>query len=255
MKTLLSILFAVVLQVSVTMPCRASLPTDTLDCRFRSREIIVPAALIGFGSVASAIPAWRKDVDKRIDREIGSSRRWRAAAYVEWLPYVAALGAGYVGANASSPIEDRLLLSATSFVVLEAVTQPLKRVIGRRRPDGSDCHSFPSGHTATAFAGAELTRMIYGPVWGTGAYIVATGVAAMRMAGRHHYLSDCIAGAGIGILSARAAAWLLPFERRLLRLDRRMEGNSDPHRLKPAEIAFLPVISTEGASASLLLTF
>ncbi len=249
MKVIQSFLLTVVMLVSVAVPCRGSSTADSLDCRFRARQLIVPGVLIGVGSVASAIPAWRRDVDQRLDRELGSSRRWRAAAYVEWIPYAAAIGAGYVGAHASSPIADRLLLTATSFVVLEAVTQPLKRVVGRRRPDGSDCHSFPSGHTATAFAGAELTRMIYGPVWGTGAYIVATGVAAMRMAGRHHYLSDCIAGAGIGILSARAAAWLLPLERRLLGLDRRSVAH------QPAGIAFLPVISAEGASASLLLTF
>lgn len=235
----------------------ATVSPDTIPTRFEARSLILPGAMTAAGAVAASLPWWRDHIDHHIDTHIGSHRQWRVADYVEWLPYATALAAGYCGADAKAPVADRALLAATSFVVLEAITQPVKRVARRWRPDGSDRHSFPSGHTATAFAGAELTRMLYGPAWGAGAYVVATGVAAMRIAGRHHYLSDCIAGAGIGIFSARAAAWLLPLERKLFRLDRRDNNRvaASPSATGLAELSILPVFTAEGASATLLMSF
>ena len=79
----------------------------------------------------------------------------------------------------------------------------------------ADDHSFPSGHTATAFAGAELVRMEYGPYWGAAAYTLATGVAFLRIYNRWHYFSDVVAGAGVGILCAHIGEWLLPPVKRL----------------------------------------
>ncbi len=246
--------------VAIGMLCHhaqaATIQPDTISTRFESRSLILPGALTAAGAMAAALPWWRKHIDRPVDTHIGSHSSWRVADGIEWLPYAAAIAAAYCGADATAPIADRALLAATSFVVLEAITQPTKRIVRRWRPDGSDRHSFPSGHTATAFAGAELTRMLYGPIWGAGAYVVATGVAAMRMAGRHHYLSDCIAGAGIGIFSARAAAWLLPLERRLFHLDRRDSRGYEGHTAKSvAELSLLPVLTADGASATLLMTF
>lgn len=224
---------------------------DTLSCRPAIPQLIAPASLIAVGSVASASHWWRAEVDARVDDAMGSSRRWRIANYAEWLPYAAAIGGEYIGGRPAAPLADRAILSATSFVILEAITQPVKRIVGRRRPDGSDLHSFPSGHTAVAFAGAELTRALYGNLWGAGAYVVASGVAAMRLAGRHHFLSDCIAGAGIGILSARLALWLLPWERRLFHLP----SPSRPDGASASSLIIIPSASTDRLACSLILSF
>lgn len=262
MKTLLALLLLCVALASPAV-CRASSPVvypDTLlTARFGPemkpsvKPVILPAALVAVGSFGSASHWWRNHVDASVTRAMGSHREWGIAEGAEWLPYAMMLGADYIGGDARAGIVDRALLAATSFVILEAVTQPLKRIVGRRRPDGSDLHSFPSGHTATAFAGAELTRMTYGNLWGAGAYVIATGVAALRIAGRHHYLSDVIAGAGTGILSARLAAWRLPWERRVLRL-----GTSSRNESVPAEgtsAAIVPALSTGSFGATILVTF
>lgn len=216
--------------------------------------LILPASLFAAGAAASASHWWRHHVDASVTRAMGSHRSWDIAEGAEWLPYAMMLGSDYIGGRARIGIVDRALLAATSFVILEAVTQPLKRIVGRQRPDGSDLHSFPSGHTATAFAGAELTRMAYGNLWGAGAYAIAAGVAAMRIAGRHHYLSDVIAGAGTGILSARLAAWLLPWERWVLHLGGEGRGlTAAPSDGVSASI--VPAVSTVSFGATLLVSF
>lgn len=83
----------------------------------------------------------------------------------------------------------------------------------QERPDGSSRNSFPSGHTATAFAGAELLRREYWDVspWiGVAGYAVVAGTGFFRMYNNRHWLTDVLAGAGMGILSAQAAYWLYP---------------------------------------------
>ena len=85
--------------------------------------------------------------------------------------------------------------------------------MGEERPDTKAHTSFPSGHTATAFMGAELVRLSYGNWVGLGAYTVAAGIGFLRMYNERHWLNDVLAGAGFGILSANLAHLLLPWEK------------------------------------------
>ena len=59
--------------------------------------------------------------------------------------------------------------------------------------------SFPSGHTATAFATATCLAALL-PAWSAPIFAVALMVAAERVLENAHYLSDVIAGAGVGVL-------------------------------------------------------
>ena len=61
--------------------------------------------------------------------------------------------------------------------------------------------SFPSGHACLAFATAA-TLALSVPRWRWLFYALACVVAAERVAENAHYLSDVIAGAGVGVLSA-----------------------------------------------------
>jgi membrane-associated phospholipid phosphatase len=89
--------------------------------------------------------------------------------------------------------------------------------------------------------GAELARQEYGWGYGIAAYTVAAGTAFLRLYNDRHWLNDVVAGAGIGILSAQAAYWLLPLERKLLKWDS-----------TTAPLTIIPF--TDGRSASLALT-
>ncbi|HLW76124.1 MAG TPA: phosphatase PAP2 family protein [Bryobacteraceae bacterium] len=71
----------------------------------------------------------------------------------------------------------------------------------------ADQFSFPSGHTITAFAVAISLGAFY-PALLIGLLFVAMSVAASRILLGMHFLSDVIAGAGIGGMLAYAAVGL-----------------------------------------------
>jgi len=88
-------------------------------------------------------------------------------------------------------------------VVTMVLTQGVKFVAGRQRPDGSNNRSFPSGHASATFAAATVLQGHYGWKVGIPAYAVAGYVAASRMSEAKHYLSDVVFGASLGILAGR----------------------------------------------------
>ena len=121
-----------------------------------------------------------------------------------------------------------------------------KFAVDEKRPDSGALNSFPSGHMATAFIGAELVREEYGNGYGFGAYAFASGIAVLRLYNDRHWLNDVIAGDGIGILSARIGYWLLPWEQKILGWDNASRS-----------ISLLPVYqpTEHSASISLLAVF
>ena len=131
-----------------------------------------------------------------------------AESYYQYVPAVADLGLGLVGVKCANGLGDRAIELAVAYasevIIVNAV---LKNVVSEERPDGSAYNSFPSGHTATAFTGAELVRLEYGWGWGAGAYAVATAVGVMRVVHERHHWWDAAAGAGIGILCANIGRW------------------------------------------------
>lgn len=83
-----------------------------------------------------------------------------------------------------------------------AATLILKYSIKERRPDGSDCHSFPSGHTAASFASAAYLQRRYGWKFGAPAYALSCYVAWGRCYSKKHHWYDVLGGAAIGAGSA-----------------------------------------------------
>lgn len=81
-------------------------------------------------------------------------------------------------------------------------TYILKYTVKKRRPDGSDYHSFPSAHTSTVFADAAFIQRRYGWKFGIPAYAVAAYVGWGRTFAKKHDWWDVVAGAAIGAGSA-----------------------------------------------------
>ena len=89
-------------------------------------------------------------------------------------------------------------------ILSQAMVQTLKYTVRRERPDGSNNLSFPSGHSASAFATATVLQRYYGWKAGVPAYALGGYVALARMSWNKHHATDVVMGAGIGIASARA---------------------------------------------------
>ena len=82
------------------------------------------------------------------------------------------------------------------------ITEALKIITHKRRPNGSDYKSFPSGHTSTAFMGAGFIHKKYGLKKSITPYIGASFVAYSRVYANRHYVEDVLAGAILGILNS-----------------------------------------------------
>jgi len=89
----------------------------------------------------------------------------------------------------------------------------MKLSVSKWRPDLADEKSFPSGHTAAAFAGAAFIDMRYGWEFGLPAYALAAFTGYTRLKIDTHFVDDVISGMSIGILSA--AMWTSPLSGRV----------------------------------------
>lgn len=79
------------------------------------------------------------------------------------------------------------------------VTYGLKLAINKERPNGENNYSFPSGHTAVAWASAAFVQKKYGWEYGIPAYLLAGYVGYSRIEAKKHDGVDVLAGAAIGI--------------------------------------------------------
>ena len=124
--------------------------------------------------------------------------------YLQYLPAAVLVGLKACGVESRSSWGRMLVSDAFSAALMGGIVFAIKNTAQVERPDGSNRHSFPSGHTATAFMTATMLNKEYGyksPWVGIGAYSVATATGLMRMANNKHWLSDVLAGAGIGIIT------------------------------------------------------
>lgn len=137
--------------------------------------------------------------------------RRHADDYMQYAPAAVMLGMKACGVESRSSWSRMLASDAFSALLMGGVVNTLKQTTHVVRPDGSNDHSFPSGHTATAFMTATMLTKEYGhksPWIGIGAYTVASATGLMRMANNKHWLSDVLTGAGIGILSTEVGYYL-----------------------------------------------
>ncbi|RKF22067.1 phosphatase PAP2 family protein [Alginatibacterium sediminis] len=88
-----------------------------------------------------------------------------------------------------------------SFVTSTVISQSIKYVAAKQRPNFAARTSFPSGHTTAAFSGASFLHTRYGSTWGVPAYAVAAYTGWSRVYSDKHYWDDVIGGASIAVLT------------------------------------------------------
>jgi ABC-type amino acid transport system permease subunit len=149
------------------------------------------AALVGrHGDHSAATSGWGNEETCEPGNIVGNFAVQTGAAFLTY-------GIGRMATLKEQP--DAELFRAQ--LVSQGTAQALKFAASRTRPDGSDDHSFPSGHSASAFATATVLQKEFGWKAGIPAFAVAGWVAASRVQMQRHYLSDVIAGATVGILA------------------------------------------------------
>lgn len=183
-----------------------SLPRETF-----SRQFITPAILFSSGALVATIPQLRK-IEVSIYNGFSPDRKHTSIDdYTQWLPAATVFSLDAIGLKGKYKPKKQLLLYALGNVTAAAVVQPMKRIIGRARPNKSDFHSFPSGHTSTAFVAAEFLHQEYGhfsPWISIAGYATAAATGYLRMYNNEHWLGDVLAGAAIGMASTKFIYWM-----------------------------------------------
>lgn len=127
--------------------------------------------------------------------------------YLRFVPIVSAYAMKAAGVDSRSPWKRLLVNTATSFAIDAAFTYGLKYTVKSTRPDGTDNHSFPSGHTSFAFFGAAILDKEFrrvSPWISVAGYTVAAATAVDRVRRNRHHWADVLVGAAIGVLSVEA---------------------------------------------------
>ena len=217
-----SILFFTCLFIYQTLFAQTndSIPqTVEADYAFSLKQLIIPGSLIAVGAFG-VTNGCLKSINEDVKNEIAKHRTRSITVddYLQYLPVASAYGLSLAGVKSKHNFRDRTLIVGVSYLTTGIVVNTLKHTVGELRPNARATNSFPSGHTTTAFMGAELVRIEYGetaPVYGILAYATAVGVGFLRVYNEKHWTNDVIAGAGLGILSARIGYWSLPFSRKI----------------------------------------
>jgi membrane-associated phospholipid phosphatase len=187
---------------------------DTIQLQreqFKIKKLYVPVALTGLGI------ALNSNKPESFKNEIAEERNehlFRFGThiddYLQHSPIAIAYGLDALGVKSKTDLANRTAILLKGELFNLVAVGIVKKYAHQLRPDGSNYLSFPSGHTANAFAAATFLseeykhRFKWMPY---AAYGIAGTVGILRMANNRHYISDVLVGAGMGFLSMKLSYW------------------------------------------------
>lgn len=177
-------------------------------------EFIVPGVLITAGIIGLESKTLL-DINDQIQGEVNEhiDERLTIDDFTQYIPGLSVYGLNAFGVEGKHRFKERTFLLASSFLLTAGTVYLIKNNSKVLRPDGSSYHSFPSGHTATAFVGAEFLWQEYKDVsiwYGIVGYTIAAGTGVFRVYNNRHWFNDVMMGAGIGMLYTKLVYWLHP---------------------------------------------
>jgi hypothetical protein len=182
---------------------------------FPVRQLVAPTLMVMYGFAGLESHSIQQ-INGKLKEEIYTERLPKKSNidnYLIFAPAATVYGLNALGIKGKHNFRDRSMIYLMSNLFMSGIVFSVKNISHELRPDASDYLSFPSGHTAASFVGAEFLRQEYkdvSPWYGVAGYAMATTTAYLRMQNNKHWLSDVVAGAGIGIASTKLAYWLYP---------------------------------------------
>ena len=221
---------------------------DTRQTHLFTYKQILPVTLIGVGALRFKMEGMRRlDNSVRYEMQHIAKKQYHIDDYTQYSSIVAVYALNACGMKGRHNFFHRTCILATSSLITGFSVYTVKHTSRLERPASTTRDAFPSGHTATAFMGAEFLRQEYkdvSPVIGIVGYTVAGFTGVMRIYNDEHWLSDVIAGAGFGILSTRIAYWAYPAIQKTI------------FKNKVTQNSFaVPYYNGENAGISLYMTF
>ncbi|MFI8603455.1 phosphatase PAP2 family protein [Cellulophaga baltica] len=166
------------------------------------RKSMVPLSLIGAGILLSD-SGFEKSFNTSSRNWIGNDFETNLDDYTRYAPVATIFMADVAGVKAKNHWFDQTKNLAISMILTDVFTRALKKNIYKLRPDGSNENAFPSGHTSITFASGAVVYEEYkdtSALLAYSGYGFATLTGGLRLANNKHWVSDVLAGAGLGIL-------------------------------------------------------
>jgi len=193
------------------------------------RYLIAPVLSISYGAW-SFFHRFPKRIDNDTRAEVLYFRpdRTKYDNYTQYAPAVLTYGLNLAGVKGRHNYRDLTIIYLTSQLFTGVFTLPIKLCEWRERPDGSSFHSFPSGHTTTAFSSAQL---MYREFQDTHFWVSVSGATfafftgVCRVINNKHWVSDVVVGAGLGILSTELAYFVFPKIDNMLRRKNKIKSS------------------------------
>ena len=176
--------------------------------------LIIPVAFIGYGVLKPFVNDISK-LDNRIMAHVQQNYprfHTNAEDYLMWAPSASIYLMDALHVNMAHSFREHLIIDAGSIIITGGIGYGMR--LFSRNIKGFNTNSnteFPSGHTANAFRGAEILHQELkqsNKLLSYSGYLIAAGVGTLRIYNKDHYLSEVIAGAGLGIISAKLTYWI-----------------------------------------------
>ena len=177
------------------------------------KKAIIPSVLI-VGGFSLNKSVFEKNLNRDMRNKVGNDYEFKIDDYIQYAPIAEMYIADAIGSKAKNHWFDQTKNLVVSSLFTAIVTHAIKRGMNKRRPSGGP-HSFPSGHTATAFLGATSLYHEFketSTVLAYSGYAFATTTGTFRMINNAHWFSDVLAGAGISILMTNIVYQIEPLK-------------------------------------------
>lgn len=179
----------------------------------KPKGIIIPAAFLLYGGlkpVVNAIPELDDEIMSKMQANHATFHT-NAGEYLMWVPSAAVYTLDAFNVKTQHTFKQHLALEVGSVLITGGLGLGMRKITENIKAFKGAGTQFPSGHTANAFRGAEIfhQELKYShPVLSYSGYVVAAGVGVLRIYNKQHYLSEVVAGAGLGILSTKLTYWI-----------------------------------------------
>jgi membrane-associated phospholipid phosphatase len=172
------------------------------------REIL-PVSLIAIGSALNYT-----NFKYFVKGKIANTTNTHLDNYIQYAPIAELYISDLAGIKHKNSVWNQTKYLAISEIITSALVQSLKLLTRVERPNGGTL-SFPSGHTSNAFTSATVLYEEFRDenlAVALSGYGFSTATGILRMTNNKHWISDVLAGAGIGILVAHLVYSLEPLK-------------------------------------------
>jgi membrane-associated phospholipid phosphatase len=192
-------------------PFTESQRLEASNKRYLKRAFIPSAILIGTG--IAFIPEnnifSRFDVHAARDKVLPNFAT-EADDFLMLAPLAGLYGFNIISSQNRHELGRQTLLLAASGALASVMVWPTKKLTNIERPN-KEPYAFPSGHTAYAFTIATFMDKEFrhkSPWISVVSYSLAGATGVLRVLNDAHWMSDVLAGAGVGILSVNTVYWI-----------------------------------------------